>query len=95
MDITVDPDGFITVIEKNTCKLYQYDQVSQPVNGIRRKGSKQGRFDLPSAIETDAEGNIYVLIKAWQYPGFAPTEFIKLIHEAIKMYDDGMYYGVP
>lgn len=91
--ITVDKNGIITVIEETTGKLYQYDDEGNLLAVFGGKDyDTKGKFVNPTAIVADNEGNLYVLdgyLNNIQV--FEPTRFIKLVHEAVKLYSGGEY----
>lgn len=92
VDIVADENGIVSVIDEISCKVYQYDQEANLLTTFGGYGVRQGFFNMPSAIETDSEGNIYVLDKMMNtIQVFAPTAFIKLIHNALSIYHQGEY----
>lgn len=91
-DITVDADGILTVADKNNCRLYQYDGNGNLLTVFGGRGSTRGRFQVPSAVATDSTGRIYVLDSALGcVQVFTPTGFIRSIHEALLLYENGQY----
>lgn len=92
IDIAVSKQGIITVIEEASGKLYQYDQEGNLLTVFGGKGEQQGRFTMPSAIEIDDQGRIYVLDSALgSIQIFEPTHFIEQVHEAIVYYGNAEY----
>lgn len=92
MDVAVSKDGMITVIDQNTCLIYQYDQEGNLLTTFGGKGNRAGRFVVAKSIATDSDGNLYVLDNsANNITVFEPTEFIDLIHTAINYQRDGKY----
>ncbi len=91
-DIAVDDDGIVTVIEELNGKVYQYDQEGNMLVAFGGKGESAGTFTMPSAIDVDSKGNIYILdrINA-NVQIFEPTEFILLVHQAATRYGEGDY----
>jgi len=91
-DIAVDDQGIVTVIESQTGRIYQYDPMGNLITVFGGSGEQRGMFRTPTAIEKDADGNIYVLDAATaNIQVFAPTEFVQLIHKATIAYNDGRY----
>ncbi|NMB95331.1 MAG: tetratricopeptide repeat protein, partial [Clostridiaceae bacterium] len=91
-DITVDKRGIITVIEENTGKIYQYDQEGNLLTAFGGKSNQKGSFSIPSAIEVDDNGCIYVLDGVQgNIQIFEPTTFILMVHEAVNLYEEGEY----
>lgn len=92
VDLAVDKNGIITALEQNTGKIYQYDQEGNLLTVFGGKSDQKGRFDFPTSIEVDDDGNIYVLDRVLNnIQVFEPTRFISLVHEAVNAYSDGNY----
>lgn len=92
VDIAVDKDGIISVLEKNLGKIYQYDQEGNLLAVFGGLGDYKGTFQIPSSLAVDKDGKIYVIdSKANTLQIFEPTNFIKLIHQAVKLYGEGNY----
>ncbi len=91
-DITVDNQGIITVLDRNTCLLYQYDTEGNLLTTFGGKGSRMGMFDVPTSLVVDEKGYLYVLDNnANNIQVFAPTSFIDLVHQAIILQSGGHY----
>lgn len=91
-DIAVDKNGIVTVIDKNTGLIYQYDTEGNLLTTFGGKGSRKGMFDVPVSIVVDEAGRLYVLDNnANNIQVFAPTSFIDLVHEAIILQAGGYY----
>lgn len=92
VDIAVDKNGIISVVERNSGKIYQYDQEGNLLTVFGGIGDKKGLFKSPSGIAVDGDGLIYVLDRTLNnIQVFEPTAYINYIHEAIKMYNEGNY----
>ena len=91
-DIAVDANGIVTVVESQTGRIYQYDQMGHLITVFGGAGEQRGAFRTPTAIEKDAHGNIFVLDSATaNVQIFRPTEFVQLIHTATNHYAQGRY----
>lgn len=93
-DICVDSEGIVTVIERLNGKVYQYDQDGNMLVAFGGKGAKAGTFTRPVAIDVDSKGNLLILDSInCNIQVFEPTEFIKNVHEATSLYNNGDYAG--
>ncbi len=91
-DICVDDDGILTVIERLSGKVYQYDQNGRMLVAFGGKGEKKGTFPNPVAIDVDSRGRLYILDQNDKnITIFEPTEFIQNIHDATSTYNNGRY----
>lgn len=91
-DICVDKNGIVTVIDINTCKLYQYDSQGKLLAVFGGKGSDQGEFYLPSSMVVDEQGCLYILDQSYgNITVLEPSDFIKTVQQATVAYDDGKY----
>lgn len=91
-DICVDKNGIVTVIDSNTCKIYQYDSQGNLLAVFGGKGSAQGEFYLPSSMVVDDEGCLYVLDQSYgNITVLKPTDFITTVQKATLAYDEGNY----
>ena len=92
--IAVDANGMVTVAEKLSGKLYQYDQTGNLLAVFGGLGTGQGEFAIPAAITVDHEGNLYVLDSSkGNIQVFEPTAFIRKVQQATILYNDGDYDG--
>jgi DNA-binding beta-propeller fold protein YncE len=92
VDLAVDKNGIISALEQQSGKIYQYDQEGNLLTVFGGKGKRKGYFDMPTSIEVDDEGNIYVLDSTLNnLQVFEPTMFMKLVHEATTEYGEGRY----
>lgn len=92
VDIAVDKAGIVTVIEKNTNNLYQYDQDGNNIGVFGGPGTNKGQFKLPSSLAVNSKGNLYILDSGKRnLQVMEPTEYCRDIHEALVKYHNGMY----
>lgn len=92
--IAVDANGMVTVAEKRTGKLYQYDQTGNLLAVFGGLGTGQGKFAIPAALTVDRQGNLYVLDSSkGNIQIFEPTAFIRKVQQATVLYNDGDYEG--
>ena len=76
-DITVDPDGFITILDSGSGRLFQYDGESNLLFAFGGKGNQDGTFRSPSSLES-MNGLLLVLDREYNtLTVFRPTEFAR------------------
>ncbi len=91
-DVTVEANGIITVCDRGTGLIYQYDQEGNLLCCFGGIGTIQGLFQIPISIDADSEGNLYVLdYSTGAITIFKPTHFIQLIHQAVTLHGEGRY----
>ena len=91
-DITVDEDGFFTIVDRNNGKLYQYDKSSNLLAVSGGIGQQEGLFSSPSAVGTNSRGELIVLdAKKNCLVVLEPTLYGEMIRESVKLYNQGLY----
>ena len=91
-DITVEDNGIITVVDRLSGLLYQYDQEGNLLCTFGGIGTVGGLFQIPISIDHDSDGYLYVLdYNTGSITVFKPTHFIKLIHQAVTLHGEGRY----
>lgn len=92
VDICADENEFITVIEKNTRCLYQYDNKGNLICIFGGTGETDGYFTLPTSLVYGGNGKLVALDGSLgKIQVFEPTEFIKTVQKAIVSYSKGEY----
>lgn len=90
--IAVDRNGIITVVDRNTNNLYQYDQEGNNIGVFGGPGLKKGRSTQPAGLAVDSGGRIYLLgAQMGSLQVYEPTEYCRSIHSAISYYYNGRY----
>lgn len=91
-DITVEDNGIITVVDRLSGLIYQYDQEGNLLCTLGGIGTVGGLFQIPISIDHDSEGYLYVLdYNTGSITVFRPTHFIQLIHQAVTLHGEGRY----
>lgn len=91
-DVTVENNGIITVVDRLSGLIYQYDQEGNLLCSFGGIGTVGGLFQIPVSIDADSEGNLYVLdYSTGSITVFKPTHFIQLVHEAVRLHGEGRY----
>jgi hypothetical protein len=90
--VTVDDVGTVTVLDQSSGRVYQYDQDRNLLMAFGRMGIGRVEFGLPSEIEVDRHGYLYVLDSARSVIYvLRPTQFAKLVQRASALQYDGRY----
>ncbi len=91
-DVTVEDNGIITVVDRLSGLIYQYDQEGNLLCTFGGIGTVGGLFQIPVSIDHDSEGNLYVLdYNTGAITVFRPTHFIQLVHQAVTLHGEGRY----
>ena len=91
-DIAVDTNGIVTVCERLSAKLYQYDQEGNLLAVFGGLGTAKDQLLQPRSIETDSRGRIYVYDAGRnEICMYEPTDFIQTVHAAVTAYNMGAY----
>lgn len=90
-DITVDPDGFITILDSGSGRLFQYDGESNLLFAFGGKGNQTGLAQNPVAIQAMGENLLLLDNQTGQITLFAPTAFARDIRSATLLCADGKY----
>ena len=90
--VTVDNAGVVTTVDASAARLYQYDQDRNLLMAFGRQGVGRVQFALPSEVEVDSRGFLYVLDspRSMIYV-LRPTEFARSVHGASALQYDGRY----
>ncbi len=91
-DITVEDNGILTVVDRLTGLLYQYDQEGNLLCAFGGIGTVGGLFQIPVSLDADSRGYLYALdYNTGAITVFRPTHFIQLIHQAVTLHGEGRY----
>lgn len=91
VDLAVDDDGFITVLDGSTGRIFQYDQDGGMLYAFAGKGAQAGCFSDPKAVETLDDKLLVLDGDRGSLTVFEPTAFALGIREATLLYRDGKY----
>jgi tetratricopeptide (TPR) repeat protein len=90
--IVVDSKGVVTVTDRFTEKIYQYNQDGDLLFIFGGKGRQLGSFRDATDIAQDSDGYLYVLDGSLgALHVFSPTRFGKQVYKASKLFNDGYY----
>ena len=89
--VDVAPDGIITVLDRKNKKVFQYSQEGRLVTIFGGEGDFDGMFSDPVAL-CAYEDRVAVLdAQKACVTVFSITEYGRIIHEAIRIYTEGLY----
>ncbi|MFP4975506.1 hypothetical protein ACE6ED_08865 [Paenibacillus sp. CN-4] len=90
--ISVDKNGFITALDLQTGKVFQYDKLGNLLFSFGGIGDQNGLFVTPAAVDQTSDGLLYVIDKGrGRIDRFRATPFAELVHQASLLYVDGKY----
>ncbi len=90
-DVAVDKDGFITMLDSNLCKLFEYDPEGNLTFVYSGKGKQQGMVDEPAAIAKLGKKTLVLDAHFGSITVFDLTKYGKTLHDGILLYDQGLY----
>ncbi|MBQ9859206.1 MAG: SMP-30/gluconolactonase/LRE family protein [Clostridia bacterium] len=90
-DLTVDDDGYITIVETTTGKLLHFDKEMNLLGMSGSIGYDLGQFQVPSAVEQYGD-RIYVMDQSTnKITVMELSEFGESVHKAVSAYHEGYY----
>lgn len=87
----MDPDGFITILDSGSGRLFQYDGESNLLFAFGGKGNQTGLAQNPAAVQALGENLLLLDNQTGQITLFSPTAFAKDIRSATLLCADGKY----
>ena len=92
VSVTVHDNGTIIAVDQGSGRIYQYDQDRNLLLVFGRRGVGRGEYQLPSEVDVDSRGRLYILdvARAAVYV-LRPTRFAQLLHQASALQFDGHY----
>ena len=90
-DIVVDDEGFISILDKSSGRVFQYDQESTLLYAFGGKGTQKGCFATAEAIESQGDRLLVLDSERGSITVFEPTAFARNIRKGSLLYSDGKY----
>ena len=91
IDLCVDKNGFISAIDKNRGRVFQYNKEGTLLTIMGGSGDGLGLFKNAIAID-NYENKLFVLDnELGNITVFQETEYGELLHKGIVLYQDGLY----
>ena len=91
IDIDVSDDLFITLLDINTNRIWQYDQESNLLAVFGGRGTQMGLFNQPVAIASRGRDILVLDTGTSGITLFSPTPFGELVHTAVLLFNDGLF----
>lgn len=90
-DVTVDDEGFLSIVDSSRGRIFQYDTNSQMLFAFGAKGNQVGALQQPTAID-NMDGYLLVLDEALNNLSvYALTDFGAAVRQGVRLYNDGQY----
>ncbi len=90
-DITVNEAGIISALDAKRGRVFQYDSESNLVTVFGGMGQQAGTFQAPSALVEMGDSLVVLDSKKNSLTVFDITDFGRLLHSAIGLYNAGYY----
>ena len=91
VDVSVDEDGFITLLDSNLCKIFEYDSEANMVAVYGGKGKQQGLFQSPKAMAKLGKKTLVLDGYNRSVTVFELTDYGETFHNGIILYNQGLY----
>ncbi len=91
-DIVVSDSGVFSALDQRSNRIFQYDSEGELLFVTGGNGSQSGTFSTPSAIEVLGDRLIVLDSQKNNITVFSPTDFGKMVLEAVNYYTDGKYH---
>ncbi len=90
-DISISPEGHISVLDFTRGRVMQYDQDSNILFAFGGLGTQVGMFRAPVALEHLGQKLLVLDRTTGGITVFETTEFGRTVHDAMKLFNDGRY----
>ncbi len=90
-DVAVDEDGFITMLDSNLCKIFEYDPEGNLTAIYSGKGKQMGMLYEPAGIAKLGKKTLILDSHFGSITVFELTQYGRTLHDGILLYDQGLY----
>lgn len=90
-DVAVDEDGFITMLDTNLCKIFEYDSEGNLTFVYGARGKQSGLFYKPTALAKLGKKTLVLDSYFGSLTVYDHTKYGRTLHQAINLYDQGLY----
>jgi len=91
VDINVDANGFISALDAEKGRIFQYDREGSLLFVFGKMGTQKGTFERPVALENLGEKILVLDTAKKTLTLFRLTPFGEYVREAVALYNDGFY----
>lgn len=91
VDLAVHPEGFIAGLDRTRGRVFEYDGDGNAVAVFGGLGNQQGTFQQPAAVAYLGDDLLVLDSGKRSITRFVPTEYGRTVHEAVKLYNRGLY----
>ena len=90
-DVAVDEDGFITMLDTNLRKIFEYDSEGNMTFVYGAQGKQEGLFEKPVALAKLGKKTLVLDSHFGSVTVFDLTQHGETLHKAVIEYDKGLY----
>jgi len=90
-DVAVEDNGFITMLDSNLCKIFEYDPEGNLTFVYSGKGKQMGMQYQPAAIAKLGEKTLVLDSHFGSITVYELTKYGRTLHDGILLYDQGLY----
>lgn len=91
VDVYVDDNGIMAILDRERCRIFEYNKENDLILIYGNKGSKKGEFFIPSAIDKIDDNYLVLDSDKGTITVLAPTQYTKELKNVMKLYSDGLY----
>ncbi len=90
-DVAVDQDGFITMLDSNLCKIFEYDTEGNLTFIYGGAGKQQGFLSQPVGMAKLGKKTLILDANFGSLTVYDLTKHGRTLHDGILLYDQGLY----
>lgn len=91
-DVSVDSNGFFSVLDRYNGKIYCYDTECNLIGAFGGLGDKRGLYKVPNALAYNSKGDLLVLdAEKNNLTVLSKTEYYQKVYDALVLFLDGQY----
>ncbi len=90
-DVAVSEDGFITMLDSNLCKIFEYDAEGNLTFVYAGMGKQMGMLYEPAGIAKLGDKTLVLDSHFGSVTVYELTQYGRVLHDGILLYDQGLY----